>query len=199
MDWKALFKAQAELDKHILQEKGLEGQDLLDMKILALQVEIGELANEQRTWKFWSDDREPRTEVICHCCNGEGGFYLGDELESECTYCDATGIQEKNRLLEEFVDCLHFILSIGNHIGVKSFEPIKLISLTNDITGQFNAVFKLISKWEKIFLFMDRDSYHIVVNELLKLGEMLGFTEDQIEQAYWDKNEINHKRQESNY
>jgi dimeric dUTPase (all-alpha-NTP-PPase superfamily) len=33
----------------------------------------------------------------------------------------------------------------------------------------------------------------------LNLGEMLGFTEEQIEQAYFEKNKINHQRQEVGY
>lgn len=56
-----LFKIQAKLDEKIVKEKGLEGQDLLDKKILALQVELGELANEWRGFKFWSNDQKPRT------------------------------------------------------------------------------------------------------------------------------------------
>jgi len=39
MDLTKLFKAQKELDERIVKEKGLEGQDLLDKKILALQVD----------------------------------------------------------------------------------------------------------------------------------------------------------------
>jgi len=39
MNLTKLFEAQAELDKRIVEEKGLQGQNLLDEKILALQVE----------------------------------------------------------------------------------------------------------------------------------------------------------------
>ncbi|GAA0415215.1 hypothetical protein GCM10008934_02680 [Virgibacillus salarius] len=46
MNLDKLFPIQKELDTRIEREKGLEGQDLLDKKILALQVELGELANE---------------------------------------------------------------------------------------------------------------------------------------------------------
>ena len=35
-----LFKIQAELDNRIIEKKGLQGQALLDKKILALQVEL---------------------------------------------------------------------------------------------------------------------------------------------------------------
>lgn len=68
-----------------------------------------------------------------------------------------------------------------------------------DITGQFNAVFGLISHWNKFTLLMDNNPYVVVFNNFLSLGEMLGFTWEEIEQAYYDKNKINHQRQENGY
>src|SRR5690625_3877257 len=127
MNLSKLFKIQKQLDEKIVKEKGLEGQDLLDKKILALQVELGELAQNWRGFKFWSNDQEPRTQskVVCHVCNGHGGFVHTDEYQQatepfeECLYCEGTGFQEdKNPLLEEYVDCLHFILSIGLELGM---------------------------------------------------------------------------------
>lgn len=40
MNLRELFEAQQKLDKRIVSEKGLQGHDLLDKKILALQVDI---------------------------------------------------------------------------------------------------------------------------------------------------------------
>ncbi|MDQ4683029.1 dUTP diphosphatase, partial [Stenotrophomonas maltophilia group sp. RNC7] len=57
-----LFEMQRKLDEHIVREKGLDGQDLLPKKILALQVELGELSNEWRGFKFWSNNQNPNTE-----------------------------------------------------------------------------------------------------------------------------------------
>lgn len=39
MNLEKLFATQKKLDERIVKEKGLQGQDLLDKKILALQVE----------------------------------------------------------------------------------------------------------------------------------------------------------------
>lgn len=47
-----LFQMQKVLDARIGKEHGLEGKDLLPKKILALQVELGELANKWRGFKF---------------------------------------------------------------------------------------------------------------------------------------------------
>src|SRR5690625_2941081 len=108
MNLSKLFPIQKKLDDRIVKEKGLEGQDLLDEKILALQVELGELANEWRGFKFWSEDQSPNI-IYCHACNGYG--YFDSTYQEACGYCHATGIQE-SPLLEEYVDCLHFMLSI---------------------------------------------------------------------------------------
>ncbi|WP_211746370.1 dUTP diphosphatase [Paenibacillus sp. Marseille-Q4541] len=55
-----LYEMQVELDERIIKEKGLEGQDLISNTALALQVEVGECANEWRYFKHWSNDRLPR-------------------------------------------------------------------------------------------------------------------------------------------
>ncbi len=59
-------------------------------KMLALLVEIGELANETRCFKYWSNKPASEREVI----------------------------------LEEYVDGLHFILSIGIDLGIDKKLPI---------------------------------------------------------------------------
>lgn len=52
------------LDTRIIEEHGLEGQNLFYNMILALQVEIGELANETRCFKHWSNKGPSEKEVI---------------------------------------------------------------------------------------------------------------------------------------
>ncbi len=61
MNLTKLFELQSKLDEHIIKEKGLEGADLLSKKIRALQVELGQLAQNWRGFKFWSEKQEPRT------------------------------------------------------------------------------------------------------------------------------------------
>jgi dimeric dUTPase (all-alpha-NTP-PPase superfamily) len=54
MNLNNLFQIQKELDQKIVDKHGLHGEDLLPNLILALQVELGELANETRCFKHWS-------------------------------------------------------------------------------------------------------------------------------------------------
>jgi len=190
-----LFKIQAKLDEKIVKEKGLEGQDLLDKKILALQVELGELAQNWRGFKFWSNDQEPRNKVRidCYLCDGTGdvGHYYGEM----CPECAGTGNSFENPLLEEYVDCLHFLLSIGleNEIGTFTGDELMPIKM-GTIEFQFITLFKAT------VTFLEDISYYQEMWELfLGLGEMLGFTWDEIEQAYLQKNAENHRRQAEGY
>lgn len=201
MNLQKLFKAQKELDDRINKEKGLEGQDLLGKKILALLVELGELANEERSWKFWSENREPNkgrlVGIECWWCDGEG-FEPGG-LPEKCHECGGTGEigteRTSNPLLEEYADCLHFILSIGNDLGNEdaTFE----IEKSEYIVIQYLSVYNMA-----VYLFKypgSEGTFENLLSIFLGLGELLGFTWKQIEQAYFEKRETNFKRQEQGY
>ena len=204
MNLNELFDKQRELDARILLEKRLVGQDLLEKKILALQVELGELANEWRGFKFWSTDQEANTavelEIRCEYCRGNGE--IGSRV---CHKCDGRGEvldSIRNPLLEEYVDCLHFILSIGLELGITDVEVT--CDYTEDtVTGTFNRTFETIGDLRHCFenqLASEVDIvYGVAFQLLVGLGSQLGFTWEQIEQAYLQKNEINHARQENGY
>jgi dimeric dUTPase (all-alpha-NTP-PPase superfamily) len=152
---------QKELDYYIEQKHPrLEGESRQASKVLALLVELGELANETRCFKFWSNKPASESPII----------------------------------LEEFVDGVHFLLSLGLEMGVKEFElkPIKLANLTEQFLGLYNA-FSILR-----IAFSDQ-SYSAAFSAYIGLGEMLGFTWEQIEQAYLEKNAVNHARQDGGY
>lgn len=202
MNLTKLFETQAALDEHIMQEHPeLRGQDNLDWKLLALQVELGECANEWRGFKKWSKDQKPRTKIehLCIYCNGMG-LVRPDDFSSgmPCEECDGTGkIGETNPLLEEYVDCLHFILTIGLEIGVE--EEIDWDDITTDesnITRQFLEITERIlelDQWE------NKDSWQELFEEFYLLGKLLGFTWEEVEEAYYAKNKVNHERQNDGY
>ncbi|SCY39473.1 dUTP diphosphatase [Alkaliphilus peptidifermentans] len=161
MNIEKLFQIQKELDMKILKEHQLEGKDLVPRKILALLVELGELANETRCFKYWS-------------------------LKSPA---------EKKVILEEYVDCLHFILSIGLEKGFLylSFEEI---NAPETVTGQFMEVFANITALQ----FNQREeNYTKLWKSFVKLGVGLGFDYKEIEESYLMKNKINHQRQAEGY
>lgn len=63
MNLTKLFETQKQLDDRIIEKHGLQDMDRLPYLVLALQVELGECANEWRGFKYWSEDRE-RGEII---------------------------------------------------------------------------------------------------------------------------------------
>src|SRR5699024_1522496 len=146
MDLNKLFKIQAKLDDRIVKEHGLEGQDLLNKKILALQVELGELAQNWRGFKFWKVNPKPITKLehMCPACGATG--IITDELEpEECCECDGTGkLGESNPLLEEYVDSLHFILSIGLELDYQDVVPYAM-NTSKDVVTEFNLLFANVS------------------------------------------------------
>ncbi len=208
MNLQTLFEMQKTLDERIVKKKGLEGQNLLSEKILALQVELGELANEWRGFKFWSEHREPITEAPCFMCDGEGGYMGCVEAPMielalvECSECNGTG-QARNPLLEEYVDCLHFILSIGNEFGCSELNFIDFSHRESNVTNQFKYVFYTISSIDERLVCKDmsdiKETFGYLFGGFLELGEMLGFSWEQIEKAYIEKNQINHERQNNGY
>jgi dimeric dUTPase (all-alpha-NTP-PPase superfamily) len=203
-----LFELQRKLDEHIEREHPRqEGEDRLAKKILALYSELGELLNEWRGFKFWSKDQEPRTIAergVCVHCAGTGNAFFDDDEEEweDCPYCKGEGEEIYNPLLEEYVDCLHFILSIGLELGITD------VVIDSDYTHKdptitfiylFDDVFELLGEY-----YPDRgekkEIYEILFNRFIGLGEKhLGFTWEEIEEAYLQKNKINHERQNNSY
>lgn len=155
--------------------------DRFNKLVLALLVELGECANEWRGFKFWSKDQEPRT-------------YKEKEVLVNGVI---TGI-DSNPLLEEYVDGLHFVLELGIELGFTNSKP-HLVEV-DDTLEMFTRVFHLAltlsgpsNRSHKEFY------YERLLSVYLGLGKSIGLTWEQIEQAYMDKNKVNHERQESGY
>lgn len=165
MELKELFEMQKKLDEHIIEEKGLEWKDLLPKKILALQVELGELANElPEIFKFWSNKKN-----------------------------------DYEKALKEYVDCLHFALSIGCDIGYEEIDKSNMEEYF-EYSEEVGVVEQLIAlNWLVGSIFENKIHYEQTLFELIDLGKKLDFTWEQIVQAYIDKNKVNHKRQENGY
>lgn len=210
MNLQKLFEMQRQLDEHIEQEHPRqEGEDRLAKKILALQVELGELANEWRGFKFWSHDQEPRTiaerGVCVHCAGTGNAFFDDDEKEWEdCSYCKGEGEEIYNPLLEEYVDCLHFILSIGLELKAEKYKPFSLreeniIEQFIGLNFQICRIFDFDKDKSINYIKKMKVEWYFLVDLFIGLGEMLGFTWQQIEEAYMQKNAVNHQRQNEGY
>ncbi|PMC37088.1 dUTPase [Bacillus sp. UMB0899] len=162
MNFTVLFNMQQELDIKIETQHNLENENLVDRKILALLVEIGELANETRCFKFWSLKPPAHADVI----------------------------------LEEYVDGIHFILSLGLEMKIDTTMSFLDLESSRTATEQFLIVYEKVSAFKHD---QSVSTYKSMFEEYLLLGKLLGFTSGQMEKAYVSKNEVNHKRQQQGY
>lgn len=187
---------QAKLDKTVVDNHKLHGVDLYEDRRRALIVELAELANELQFFKFWKKNKKPRTSLVCSACDGTGQHRSGD---IECVVCWGSGKDtSKNPVLEEFIDCIHFILSILNNHPNYSKEKLKSLLDTveplhyTSVGYQFDALFSEIST----NLYSNTE---YVLRLLLGLGILIGISEKRIIIAYKEKNKINFERQERGY
>lgn len=183
MNLNKLFESQRVLDERIIKGKSLQGEDLTRPTFLALDVELSELANETRCFKHWSLKPSSPNEVI----------------------------------LEEYADCLHFFLSIALQKGWQDalyiYSEAIEESRENGFEGGTTAVFLEI-KYFLIKSYMEKHpenkeiaGFHInaywfrlawtLFTTLGLVG--FGFTDEQIEKAYYSKNKVNHQRQDQGY
>jgi dimeric dUTPase (all-alpha-NTP-PPase superfamily) len=157
-----LYEMQEGLDRHIEEQHGLQSENLVDRKVLALMVELGELANETRCFKFWSLKPASEHKVI----------------------------------LEEFVDGIHFILSLGIETGCKQTEFVDSYMPSCTLSQQFLVLYGAIDEFRKS---RDQEAYTNLFGEYMGLASMLGFSVDDVVKAYIEKNEVNYERQRSGY
>lgn len=134
--------------------------------------------------------------------------------------CDGTGINEKeNPLLEEFVDGVHFFLSIAIQNGWDDAlyiyeEQLDPGDFDGDLTAWYLELTYFLNKsyfenpneeenqkWKKYYGFPAKQYwFRIAWVMFLNIGiNGFGFSPEQIEQAYLAKNKVNHDRQTNGY
>jgi len=151
---------QRELDEKICEKHNIDSSKTINERILAFLVELGELANETRCFKYWSFKNASKRTVI----------------------------------LEEYVDGIHFLVSLGNELDLDlqfNFERIN-----TPLTRQFIDVFSFAGTLQENF---NENNLRELFTKYLMLGEKLGFNQEDIIAGYQEKNKVNHQRQEENY
>lgn len=188
MQLNKLYEIQAGLKAHI----DYKGEDKFSRMMLAMIVEFGECANDWQQFKYWKKNNEPKVK---------------DEM---LIYGMPNKWVEYNPLLVEYVDGLHFILEAGLDLvemGSVKELPSEMSGLvypeSRTITKQFKVVMYLALELDASVAVGDNHlidlKYYNLFKHYLALGHMLGFTEEQIENAYMEKNKENHERQQRNY
>lgn len=156
-----MFTMQRELDAYI-EKKQVVTDDVFNEKGLALLVELAELANETRCFKFWS----------------------------------TKGSSERDVILEEYVDSIHFLMSLGIEKGLDTLEEWPIGEVKGNLTEVFMQTFNVIHKF---LVESNWESYKSIWIHYGAIAKSLDISYDEIMEAYINKNEENYKRQQAGY
>ncbi|MCD8209789.1 MAG: dUTP diphosphatase [Coprobacillus sp.] len=161
VDLSSLYALQKNLDTEICERHNVTYASTRTRRLLALLVEIGELINSTRCFKYWSNK----------------------------------GSESKERVLDEYSDGVHFFLSLGIDIGVKSYH-IPYSKDKDDVNQHFLHLYDLVLSFLKK---QNERTYMKAFSCFLSLIHPLGFEMDELIEAYLKKMQVNHQRQNSNY
>lgn len=116
--------------------------------------------------------------------------------ETRCfKFWSTKGPNEKSVILEEFVDGIHFLLSIGLDLKDET-SSIKASVVSDDLTCAYLEMFRETSKLTSDY---SLKQYHYCFALYLAIAQLLGFNEEEIRSFYLMKNQENHQRQTNNY
>ena len=202
MNFKKLQAMQAKLDEAILADKApMTAEERFNKTLVALSVEIAEVANCVEHFKFWKDNKgKIDDDRFAVDWDYEGmpiiGYY---DYEEGVDYQISKEQAHRLTLIEECSDALHFILSLANQIDYEiDTKLIKIVKYPRhplDILylALQNKIINLATGYDKLGSLKSLVSFYMsYVNEL-------GITPQELEQAYYDKNKINYERLENVY
>lgn len=156
-----LFPLQKSLDAEIHEKHHVDYESTHNKRILALLVELGEMANETRCFKYWSVKPPSEKEVI----------------------------------LDEYADGMHFFLSLGIPLGVKTYTHC-FLAPQNGLTEQILLTY---AKVTDLLTSFDEKHYALAFGSFLNILPILGYSGEDAIQAYKKKLQVNHKRQQERY
>lgn len=136
-------------------------EDIVRKNILELLVEISELANETRCFKYWSVKK----------------------------------VDNREEILEEFADCMLMSLYFCNMIEL-DIENISLEDTESDIIKQFLKLYEISSK---LSISLEKDTIIDILINLVNLGKLLNFSEEEIIDGCLKKIKKNHSRFEMGF
>lgn len=154
-------------------------------KVLDLKVQEGVNDGYDMNSSYSVEDRIYAFHTEVHELANEVGFFK---------FWKRGHIMDRGRVLDELVDCVHFLLSISLAKGyngvIKAVEPFELWS---DYT--MYDLFTLLRENQ----IGNVGHFQRAFSLLLGIGAKLGFSEDDILEGYNAKNVINHTRQREGY
>lgn len=161
INFKKIFLKQAKLDNEIAINHDVTYESTRERRTLALFVEIGELANSTRCFKYWSNK----------------------------------GSEEMSRVMDEYADGLHFLVSLGIDAGIARYTYEQKESELS-LTDLFVLMYEKLTKFAKTRKLKD---YRILFETYLMIASKLGMAKKEIFDSYLLKLGENYHRQKTNY
>lgn len=116
---------------------------------------------------------------------------LMNEFPTKFKHWKSSAVDNREKGLVEYVDCLHFALSLAN------YSKCSVALLNYKIEANYNYTIS-----ENVYEILDQinvNYYRGMLYELFALGNKLGFTWEEIYDAYKKKNEVNYQRLRDGY
>lgn len=116
--------------------------------------------------------------------------------ETRCfKYWSLKGPSPKERILDEYADGLHFLLSLGIPLGVSEYKHYFHVR-EKDLTKAILLVHKDVAEMIEHY---DVEHYAKAFGDYLNLIPLFDYDEKEVLEAYLAKLGVNHKRQEQKY
>ncbi len=108
---------------------------------------------------------------------------------------------ESNReiILEEYIDCVHFLLSIGNNIN---FDWLNYKFVNQIVNDNIDINYFILEININLSIFAKdntHDNFQRFLNNFFTIAIIKNFTKEELFDSYVDKNQKNYHRQEINY
>jgi Uncharacterized protein conserved in bacteria len=137
-----LYDENKKLDVMFNDLYNIYSDDIIEKNIIELLVELGELANESRSFKYWT--KKPPS--------------------------------DKTIILEEYTDGLLMILAFFNVKEIDLDETFPIIEEKN-IIAAFKELFNLVSELDYN---LDNNMLKLIFSNMINLGYLLSFTDNDI-------------------
>ncbi|HIE6631489.1 dUTP diphosphatase [Bacillus luti] len=161
-------------------QKIFEAQEKLDRKVVEVHGLQGKSLTGDVTQALYTELGELSNEI---------GFFK---------YWKKNKRNDKARQHDEWADCMHFMASLGNKYGHVDYviEDLETAIFTDvDYKTDYRILFNVIYKAD----FSYCDEYGSALSNLIIIGLKLGMTIEDMEKAYFEKNQVNYDRLASGY
>ena len=111
-------------------------------------------------------------------------------------YWSNKGMEEKDVVLDEYADGMHFLLSLGIDIGIDVSNIFEIEVENNDLTAQILKCYKLTNMFLED---ANTNNYLSLFNSYLAIIPLLGYSANEVVEAYFKKLGTNYVRQQTNY